>query len=69
MKKTLFAALLATIIGTTWAQAMPAGLWKTIDDETKEEKSLVRINEAGARLHRPVLPQPDVATRRVSFHL
>jgi uncharacterized protein (DUF2147 family) len=50
VKKTLFAALLATTIGTAWAQAMPAGLWKTIDDETKEEKSLVRINEAGGVL-------------------
>lgn len=29
------------------AQASPAGLWKTIDDETKQERSLVRISEAG----------------------
>ena len=29
------------------AQATPAGLWKTMDDETKKEKSLVRIGEAG----------------------
>lgn len=29
------------------AQASPTGLWKTIDDETKQEKSLVRITEAG----------------------
>ena len=29
------------------AQATPAGLWKTIDDETKQEKSFVRISEAG----------------------
>ena len=36
----LFAAL-------AHAQATPAGLWKTIDDETKKEKSLVRISEAG----------------------
>ena len=28
------------------AQATPVGLWKTIDDETKTEKSLVRITEA-----------------------
>ena len=36
----LFAAL-------AHAQATPAGVWKTIDDETKKEKSLVRISEAG----------------------
>ena len=29
------------------AQATPAGLWKSIDDETKKEKSLIRITEAG----------------------
>ena len=28
------------------AQATPAGLWKTIDDETKKEKSLIRITES-----------------------
>ena len=27
------------------AQATPVGLWKTIDDETKKEKSLVRITD------------------------
>ena len=30
-----------------YAQASPAGLWKTIDDETKKERSLIRITEAG----------------------
>jgi uncharacterized protein (DUF2147 family) len=29
------------------AQSSPAGLWKTIDDESKQEKSLVRIAESG----------------------
>ena len=28
------------------AQATPAGLWKTIDDDTKREKSLIRMTEA-----------------------
>lgn len=28
------------------AQMTPVGLWKTIDDETKKEKSLVRITES-----------------------
>ena len=36
---TLFAAF-------AHAQATPAGLWKTIDDDTKKEKSLIRISEA-----------------------
>ncbi|MBS1179727.1 MAG: hypothetical protein H6R06_4139 [Proteobacteria bacterium] len=49
--KTLFAALLLSVAaGTALAQATPAGLWKTIDDETKAEKSLVRITDNGGVL-------------------
>jgi len=33
-----------------FAQAGPAGLWKTIDDDTKQEKSLVRIVDNGGVL-------------------
>ena len=32
------------------AQTTPVGLWKTIDDETKKEKSLVRIVDSGGVL-------------------
>jgi len=46
--KTLFASLLlAAAAGNAMAQTTPAGLWKTIDDDTKAEKSLVRITDAG----------------------
>ncbi len=46
--KTLLAALALTFAtGVALAQATPVGLWKTIDDETKQEKSLVRITESG----------------------
>jgi len=43
------ALLAAALIAHTaaFAQATPAGLWKTIDDETKADKSLVRITESG----------------------
>jgi uncharacterized protein (DUF2147 family) len=45
--KTLFAAaVLLSSIGGAWAQTSPVGLWKTIDDKTKKERSLVRIVEA-----------------------
>ena len=49
MKRLATLALLAQLAwaGAAWAQATPAGLWKTIDDETKAEKSLVRISESG----------------------
>ncbi len=40
--------LFASIVhSTAHAQATPAGLWKTIDDETKKERSLIRITDAG----------------------
>ena len=49
--KTLIASLLLSMAaGTALAQATPAGLWKTIDDETKTEKSLVRITDNGGVL-------------------
>ena len=32
------------------AQATPVGLWKTIDDTTKRERSLVRITDSGGVL-------------------
>jgi len=33
-----------------FAQATPAGLWKTIDDDGKTERSLVRITDQGGSL-------------------
>jgi len=53
MKKNLCTLTLLALLaasGAALAQATPAGLWKTIDDETKVEKSLVRISEAGGVL-------------------
>jgi len=47
MKKILIALALTLAAPFALAQATPAGLWKTIDDETKAEKSLVRITETG----------------------
>lgn len=51
MTKFTFAAALTLVLqGAAWAQAVPTGLWKTIDDETKQEKSLVRITDTGGVL-------------------
>ena len=36
--------------GIARAQATPVGVWKTIDDESKKEKSLIRITESGGVL-------------------
>lgn len=45
MKALIAAALLAP--GLALAQATPVGLWKTIDDDGKTAKSLVRVSEQG----------------------
>jgi uncharacterized protein (DUF2147 family) len=47
MKRLVAVVSLLTASTLALAQATPVGLWKTIDDETKTEKSLVRITEAG----------------------
>ena len=50
MRKLVIATALLVAAGTALAQATPAGLWRTIDDETKQEKSYVRISEAAGVL-------------------
>ena len=45
MKKLFVAGLLALSATLVMAQATPVGLWKSIDDETKAEKSLIRITD------------------------
>jgi uncharacterized protein (DUF2147 family) len=44
------AAAAAVLHVAAFAQASPAGLWKTIDDDGKTEKSLVRIVDNGGVL-------------------
>jgi uncharacterized protein (DUF2147 family) len=46
MKQVLMALVATFAMACAAAEPTPAGLWKTIDDSTKVEKSLVRITEA-----------------------
>ena len=50
MKHLAITLALSACCGLALAQATPFGLWKTIDDETKQEKSYVRITEGGGGL-------------------
>jgi uncharacterized protein (DUF2147 family) len=50
MKKNILIVAAALML-TGLAQASPVGLWKTIDDATKKEKSLVRISDNGGVLN------------------
>jgi uncharacterized protein (DUF2147 family) len=50
MRAQLTLSALLLVSSAAFAQATPVGLWKTIDDETGKEKSLVRISEAGGTL-------------------
>ena len=57
----LVAALLWLTYTTAWAQATPTGLWRTIDDETGKERSLIRITDAGGQWQgvvEKIFPQP-----------
>ena len=46
------------------AQAIPVGLWKTIDDETKKEKSLIRLTESGGVITGKLEKLLDPATQQ-----
>jgi uncharacterized protein (DUF2147 family) len=49
--KRIAASLILALSGVcAMAQMTPVGLWKTIDDDGKTEKSLVRITESGGVL-------------------
>jgi len=51
MRPTIaFAALMLAVAGPAWSQASPVGLWKTIDDETGQARSFVRITESSGVL-------------------
>ena len=50
MKQAAIAFVLATTSVLAMAQNSPVGLWRTIDDDGKTEKSTVRITSAGGVL-------------------
>lgn len=50
MKNLFAAAAFGLIASLAQAQSTPVGLWKTIDDDGKTEKSLVRITESNGVL-------------------
>ncbi|HEY4338440.1 MAG TPA: DUF2147 domain-containing protein [Steroidobacteraceae bacterium] len=63
--RTLAAFFFLIATGTAYAQNTPVGLWKTIDDHTGQEKSLVRVSESAGvvsgrieRLLHPSQPNP-----------
>ena len=49
IRTTLIAAALL-IHAAAFAQTTPVGLWKTIDDKTKKERTLIRIVDTGGTL-------------------
>ena len=65
MKRTAAAVFFIAAVSAAHAQNTPVGVWKTIDDDTKQEKSLVRITESGGvlsgkidKLLNPTEPNP-----------
>ena len=61
MKAFILALSLLGASTVALAQATPVGLWKTIDDETKSEKSLVRVTESGGVLSSKIEKLTDPA--------
>jgi uncharacterized protein (DUF2147 family) len=51
IKSITFFALLFGALFSAQASESPVGLWRTIDDKTGKEKSLVRIVETNGELH------------------
>ena len=47
MKTLLASLLLYAAAGSALAPNTPTGIWKTVDDKTKVEKTLVRITDSG----------------------
>ncbi|HJV63726.1 MAG TPA: DUF2147 domain-containing protein [Albitalea sp.] len=62
-KKIAFAAAALVLQAAAWAQASPVGLWKTIDDDGKTEKSLVRITDSGGVLTGKIEKLLDPSTK------
>ena len=50
LKKTMLMLAALVLHGAVLAQATPVGLWKTLDKDTKADKSLVRITDSGGVL-------------------
>ncbi len=65
-KPYLFAFILGLTLlaGLARAQNTPVGIWKTIDDETRKEKSLIRVTEAGGVLTGTLEKLLDPATKQ-----
>ena len=62
MKHLFLASALCLTATLAMAQATPVGTWKTIDDGSKKEKSLVRIVDSGGVLSGRIEKLLDPAT-------
>jgi uncharacterized protein (DUF2147 family) len=63
MKQLIVATVLCLTASLALAQVTPVGTWKTVDDATKTEKSLVRIAESGGVLTGKIEKLLDPATK------
>jgi uncharacterized protein (DUF2147 family) len=57
MKRTVFLVTMMILCSVSLAIAggSPVGKWKTIDDETKKEKSIVEVYESGGKVYGRIL--------------
>ncbi len=63
MKRAVLALAFALTSPLALAQTTPAGLWKTIDDNTGKERSLIRITQANGvytgRIEKSLAPDAE----------
>jgi uncharacterized protein (DUF2147 family) len=60
--RALVAVAVLLVAGAARAQATPVGVWKSIDDDSKKEKSLIRITESAGVLSGRIEKLLDPAT-------
>jgi uncharacterized protein (DUF2147 family) len=50
---------MALVLGTAYAQETPVGLWRSVDDKTKEARAEIRINEVAGVLSGKIVKRLD----------
>ncbi len=59
MRNPILIGSMALVLGTAYAQETPVGLWRSVDDKTKEARAEIRINEVAGVLSGKIVKRLD----------
>jgi uncharacterized protein (DUF2147 family) len=59
MRNRILIGSMALVLGTAYAQETPVGLWRSVDDKTKEARAEIRINEVAGVLSGKIVKRLD----------